>query len=79
MVVQPYTRMWEYDRGTMKLVVLKTQLWHYWKVKSGMGVKCDSEKCKNACEKLPVHKPIDIFSSGKLQVIDQLLIFLKTR
>ena len=48
-------------------------------MKTGIGVKCDSEKCKNASEKSLVHKPIDIFSSGKLQVIDQLLIFLKTR
>lgn len=79
MFVQPYTRMWKYDRETMKLVVLKTELWHYWKVKTGIGVKRDSEKCKNACEKSPVHKPTDTFSSGKLQVIDQLLIFLKTR
>ena len=48
-------------------------------MRGGIGVKCDSEKCKNACEKSPIHKPVDIFSSGKLQVIDQLLIFLKTR
>ena len=76
MFVQPYTGMWKEDN---KISGFKDWVVTLLKSEKGIGVNCDSEKCKNASEKSPVHKPIDIFSSGKLQVIDQLLIFLKTR